>query len=447
MGKKIVLNESFDAGVPPAPGPSANVYVIRELLDADDHYLVADGVNRELAINRALNLAAQASQLGYGGCGVQLRAREYGVGLNPIRVPSGTILIGTNTGVAAEAALGRINSGTVIAALPTLPFGKNIVETYNVALPPPAGKVNSDEYAHHVLIRDLRIHGGRQRVLRTDIGEAANTVPGAGLVVLHSGENCLVDRLFVTDCQGHGVHYYDTATPVQIGRVEVFTNGRSGRGSGVCLTGSTKTANQMLYIGGDNNYDALLEIDGGYGAVFHLHDGKSERWYSPSVHLHSLQAGHRKVIWLRNGNGGTFVLDALRISMGKPGTYDPGTGPVTYDVTSGEAIVQNDGATAAALFKVVVNGAIAWDANDGLRDAPAPDIPLYVDDYKCMINGVRQANSLVAQTIRGVPWKTVSTRIADGVVRPAAPDGTLVNATTRIEQIIARMVANGDWGP
>lgn len=148
---------------------------------------------------------------------------------------------------------------------------------------PPKGVVDRDKFWHGGLLTNLAIRN----------------FPGHGILIEGAvGENSLIDRVALRGNKGDGMHFAagHGSTPVMMGRFHATNNG----GSGIRLR-IPRTHMQFLYIGGDNNGEALVTVENASGiGNLRILGWKAERW--------GKRVGHPDVFVLNNLNGSVVDL-------------------------------------------------------------------------------------------------------------------------------------------
>jgi hypothetical protein len=183
-------------------------------------------------------------------------------------------------------------------------------------------------------------HRGGLFDLRLDC--SAMTAPTAdGIELYLMGELAIADRVMVIQAPRHGLYVHGEGTPVKLGYLSLHSNGRSGSGSGLFMSGSHYTGNYIEYVGGDNNGTALIELEFLGRSTTFIAAFKAER------HSASGSPGNPTVIKINRGDGGTVVIGGGRVYKS----------PAAAD---GSHIILNT-QSGGAVARVIVAGAIEYD--------------------------------------------------------------------------------------
>ena len=139
-------------------------------------------------------------------------------------------------------------------------------------------------------------HWSRIANLRID-GNKENNTAGHGILVPgYSGEGFLVDHVFVSNCSEHGIFIASGTVPLYLRDVHPF--GCDGSGIKIARANGQRVITALLeVISGDDNAVALIEIDGVNSGPVVMVGIKSER--------------HPNAILIKNGDGGTFVINGI----------------------------------------------------------------------------------------------------------------------------------------
>ncbi|MFC5412189.1 glycosyl hydrolase family 28-related protein [Larkinella bovis] len=259
----------------------------------------------------AINNAIQFVKKTLSGGKVLIPLGEWGIG-NSIIIYTGIIIQGESSG-------SPNNPGSRLIALPTL--ANAVIESSNIS---------SEDWIHNAGIFDIQIRCHRQ-------------ISGDGIHLKKIGEMTTIDRVQVISCFRNGIFIEGDSSPMHLGYLSVHGNGRGGAGSGVYIENSISTSNYIEYLAGDNNKDALLKVSGLYRANLLLMAFKSERWNNNSTY-----PGNQNVIWLHNGNGGTIIIGAGRVHMGK-------------NVPEGNAIFKLSNDAHSSEGGIIVLGTVEYD--------------------------------------------------------------------------------------
>lgn len=143
-------------------------------------------------------------------------------------------------------------------------------------------------------------HGGLDRIRIRD------APAGHGVHILGGmGESTTINDVMITGCSGDGLRIEGASTPLHIGHLAPHSNG----GAGLRLVTQTETHTQILYLGGDNNGESLMTIDGlDTASSVQVVGWKAERW--------GATPGHPDVFLINNGNGAFVDLGTGRVHIG-----------------------------------------------------------------------------------------------------------------------------------